>query len=334
MQIEIKNETPVFSEMGSVKNCGWSRSPMFLLDKGMCKNRFQLNERDSYLIQNEDVTVYLSIGESGITGEVTAVIYDRNTGVIDHRTLKKYMSFGGLSMPASSKNGDVTFTDARVGMNFSNTAVNRYIRCEYVDFCRDKTLYINLSLLDSIEESFNVLMPINRFDKGFYLKRFQPAMKVKGVVRCGGAEYNMTYEDTSALLYWQRYVLKEKTYYHSLFCDVEIDGRQFAMCLSGGIGNSEFASGNCYFLDGEVHKFASVKAEGKEERPDKPWHFTAGHSAMDILFRPDIKSGRLMSVKCGAKTLVFGKLYGRINQMNSPAVTLDAVPAQLEYYIT
>lgn len=331
MQNEIKTEKDVFEPSGLVKTAGWSRQPLFLFDKSMCKNRFSLSERDSYMISNGQVSLYLSIAENGIGSEVTAVVADHATGSIDARTLKKYMSFGRLDMPASSKNGDVTFTDARVGMNFSNTALKRYIRCEFVDFCKDKNLYINIVLEDTIDESLNVLIPIKNNKKGFYLKRFMPAMRASGVIRCGGAEYNLSAEDSRAFLDWQRYSLNDKAYYHALYADTVVDGRQFSLCLAGGIGDTSMGSENCYFLDGEIHKFASVKAEGSEERPDKPWHFTAGSSAMDIIFRPEIKAGHLMSQKCGQKTIIFGKLYGTIKQIGTERITLDAVPAHIEF---
>lgn len=331
MQNEIKNEVNVFGATGQLQNTGWSRKPVFTLDKAMCKNRFSLCESDSYLIADDRVSIYLSVAEDGTTSRVTAIIADHTTGTIDARTLKKYMSFGRLDMPSSSKNGDVTFTDARVGMNFSNTALKRYIRCDFVNFCKDKNLYINIVLEDTIDESLNVLIPIKNNKKGFFLKRFMPAMKASGVVRCGGAEYNLAPDTCRAFLDWQRYSLNSKACYHALYADTSIEGRQFALCLAGGIGDPAQGSENCYFLDGVIHKFASVKAEGSEDRPDKPWHFTAGSSAMDITFRPEIKAGHLMSHKCGQKLIIFGKLNGYIKQIGTEKVTLDAVPAHLEF---
>lgn len=331
MQNEIKSESCVFDATGCVKNPGWSRLPLFTFDKSLCKNRFTLCERDTYMIANDEVSIYLSIADLGVTSEVTAVIADHVRGTIDARTLKKYMSFGRLDMPSSSKNGDVTFTDARVGMNFSNTALKRYIRCEFVNFCKDKNLYINIMLEDTIDESLNVLIPTKNNRRGFFLKRFMPSMAASGVVRCGGAEYNLTADKTIAFLDWQRFSINDKAYYHALYADTTIEGRKFSLCLAGGLGDASQGTENCYFLDGRVHKFASVKAEGNEDRPDKPWRFTAGSSAMDIVFRPEIKSGRLMSQKCGQKILIFGKLYGKIKQIDKEKITLDAVPAHLEF---
>ena len=89
MQNEIKTETAVFDESGFVKNPGWSRLPLFTFDKSLCKNRLSLCERDSYLIANEEVSIYLSIADMGINSEVTAVVVDHVRGTIDARTLKK-----------------------------------------------------------------------------------------------------------------------------------------------------------------------------------------------------------------------------------------------------
>lgn len=332
MQREITNEKNIFDSSGKICCAGYSRKPDFIFDKSMAKNRFTLNERDSYLFVGDGAAIYLSVAEKGINSEVTAAIVDLNTGEQDFRTLKKYMSFGKLSMPASSKNGDVTFTDTRVGMNFSNTAINRYIRCEFVDFYKEKTLYINLELKEEPCDSLNILIPSKENPKNFFLKRFLPGMRASGVIRCGGAEYNLSKESSFAYLDWQRYSLSEKSYYHALYANTEIGGRQFALCLAGGVGDTSNGTENCFFLDGELHKFASVKAEGKEERPDKPWKFTAG-SALELTFKPSIKSGKLLCVTTGGKTLVFGELYGFIKQIDTEKLVLDAVPAHLEFSI-
>ncbi len=334
MQNEYKSEKNIFDTSGLLQAAGWSRNPFLLFDKSLCKNRFTLTERDSYMIANEDVSIYLSIAEKGVSAEVTAVIADHNTGTVDARTLKKYMSFGHLDMPSSSKNGDVTFTDARVGMNFSNTALKRYIRCEFVNFCKEKNLYINIMLEDTIDESLNVVIPEKNNRRGFYLKRFMPSMKASGVVRCGGAEYNLSADKTTAFLDWQRYSLKDKAYHHGLYADWTVNGRPFSLCLAGGIGVPSQGSENCYLLDGTVHKFASVKAEGKEERPDKPWRFTAGSDAMEVIFRPEIKAGHLMSYKNRDKMIIFGKLTGYIKQIGTERIALDAIPAHIEFTLT
>lgn len=330
MQREILNEKNIFDSSGKVSCAGWSRKPDFMFDKSLAKNRFTLVERDSYLITGDGAAVYLSVAEKGINAEVTAVIVDLNSGEQDFRTLKKYMSLGKLGMPASSKNGDVTFTDTRVGMNFSNTALNRYIRCEFVDFYKEKTLYINLELKERISESLNILIPAKDNPKNFFLKRFMPAMSATGVVRCGGAEYNFSHDSSLAFLDWQRYSLSGKACYHALYANTDLNGRQFALCLAGGVGDTSEGSENCFFLDGEIHKFASVKAMGKEERPDKPWKFTAG-SALELTFKPTIKSGKLLCVNTGGKTLVFGELYGYIKQIDTERLMLDAVPAHMEF---
>lgn len=333
MQREITEEKNIFDQNGKLCTAGWSRQPYFIYDKSLSKNRLSLNERDSYLIEGDGAAIYLSIAEKGISSEVTAVIIDLNTGEQDFRTLKRYMSLGKLGMPSTSKNGDVTFTDTRVGMNFSNTALNRYIRCEFVDFYKEKTLYINLELKEHINESFNVLIPTKDKPKNFYLKRYLPSMSASGVVRCGGAEYNLRHTDSYAYLDWQRYSLSEKCCYHALYSNTEINGRQFALCLAGGVGDTSMGSENCFFLDGEIHKFASVKAMGKEERPDLDWNFTAGSSAMELKFKPSIKNGKLLCVNTGGKTIVFGELFGYIKQLNTERLILDGVKAHMEFAI-
>ena len=169
MQNEITKESDILSPSGQVQNPGWSRKPVFNFDKSLCKNRLSLHERDSYLIADDKVSIYLSIAENGLNSQISAIVADHVTGDIDSRTLKKYMSFGRLDMPASSKNGDVTFTDARVGMNFSNTTLKRYIRCEFVNFSKDKNLYKTLCLRTPSTRASTFLFPLKTRQKAFTL---------------------------------------------------------------------------------------------------------------------------------------------------------------------
>ncbi len=331
MQKEIRTESNVLNSEGRVRNPGWCKKPLFYLDKDLVKNRFSFCEKDCYVISNPNMTMQLSIEENGIVSQVSALIVDFKTGAIDHKSLRNYMSFGRLNMPHTSTGGDTAFLNSRVSMNFANTAINRYIRCEFVNFYKDKNLYVNLELSEEADESLNVLMPDKNDTKGFFLKRFLPAMRVSGVVRLGGIEYNLSKENTYAYLNWTRHKCSAKACYHGLYANGNVNGKQFALCLSGGIGDASMGSENCYFHDGKIHKLASVKAEGTEEKPHKPWHFTAGNSALDLTFKPDIKGGHLLHKKCGKKTYIFGKLYGNIEQMNSEKITLDAFPAHLEF---
>ncbi len=333
MQREIKNEVGIIDSEGYVKSSAWSRQPLLRFDKYLIKNRLSFYERDSYVISNENVTVILSIAERGINGEIDALIYDKNTGSIEGKRLKKYMSFGSLDMPSSSKNGDTTYSSPRVGMNFSNSALKRYIRCEYVNLSKDKNLYINLMLEESIPESFNVLIPDKDSRKGFFLRRFLPAMKVSGVVRLGGAEYNLTSETATAFLDWQRCFTKSKAYYHALFCDTKINGENFSLCLAGGFGDVNSIPDCAYTYKGEVTKLSRVKAYGDDEKAHKPWKFTESDSQMEILFKPTLKNGHLMTRSIGDRTYIFGSLYGKLNHTPSETIIIDAVPAHLEFAV-
>ncbi len=331
MQKEIKKESSVLDANGMVRNPGWSRQPLFFLDKTALKNRFTFSEKDSYIISSPDITLQLSVEENGIVSQVSALIVDFNTGAIDHKSLRNYMSFGRLNMPHSSESGDTVFMNPRVSMNFANTAINRYIRCEFVNFYKHKNLYVNLELSENIDESLNVLIPQDSDPKGFLLKRFMPAMKASGIIRIGGEEYKLTKENSYAYLNWMRLNTREKTCYHGLYADTTIGSKQFALCLCGGFGDVSLGGENCYFYDGRLNKLASVKAFGTEEKPHKPWHFTAGTNALDITFKPQLKGGHLLYKKCGKKTYIFGKLYGTIEQLEKEKITLDAVPAHLEF---
>lgn len=332
MQHEIKSEKNIFNENGNVIVAGWSKSPIFKYDKDFCKaSRLKLNEKDSYYIESQEMGLYLSVAEYGINTYITATLVEFESGIISTSCVTKLFTAGRSNLPLSSCNGDVTYADNRVGINFSNTSIKRFIKCDFINFADGKNLYVNLALCEKYDDSLNVMIPFAKNKKSFFLKRFLPCLSVTGVIRCGGAEYNLNENNSTAYLDWSRYAVSGRAFYHALYSNWNLNGKPFAICLAGGVGNATHGNENSFFYDGVMHKLASLKATGSEEHLDKPWKFQAGTSVMDINFKPLIKNGKLMSVDSDKRSMIFGTISGVISQIDLEPIKIDSLPAHMEF---
>jgi len=335
MQYEIKKRQYLLDESGTVISAGWSKAPNFIYDKDFSGvSRFKLKERDCYYISNKELGIYITASEYGIHTVISVTIINFLEGLIYTRTVTKYFSLGQTDMPMSSEHGDVTYADNQVGINFANTSVKRYIKCDFVDFCEGKNLYINLILEEKCRESLNVAIPFREHNKCFFLKRFFPAMTVSGLVRFGGYEYNLRNEYSTAYLDWSRYAVPKHSFYHAVYINSIVTGKQFALCLSfGSSGDTVRGSENCFFYDGIIHKLSTIKAAGNETYLNKPWHFFSLNNNLDLNFRPITAVNGLMSVNCDKRTLVFGTINGKIASSDCEPIMLQNIPAHMEFTI-
>lgn len=334
MQYEVKKAQPLLSEKGTVISVGWSKTPNFVYDKDFCKmSVFKRKERDCYYISNHDVGLYISVAEHGMKAVISAALVIFKEGIIYSNTVTKPFALGNISLPLSSQNGDTSYADNRLGISFSTSAAKRFIKCDFIDFCEGKNLYVHLNLEERFRESdsLNVVIPYSENKRYFFLKRFLPSLRVSGVIRFGGFEFNLEEHNSNAYLDWSRFGVPGKAFYHAIYADGFVNGKNFALCLAGGLGNTSKGNENCFFYNGKIHKLAGIKASGNEEFLDKPWRFQAGTSVLELTFEPMIKKGRLLSTDCDRRSIVFGHISGTINHLDLEPIFIDKIPAHMEF---
>ncbi|MDP4119872.1 MAG: DUF2804 domain-containing protein [Bacillota bacterium] len=331
IQTEIKKQQELFNRFGEISVTGWAKSPLIQYDRDDAKAfRFKIKERDSYFISNDEVGLNISVADFGIHATISATLVDFKEGKIHSKTMSKIILLNKISMPSSTEAGDVTYTDIRAGINFAKSARKRYIKCDFSNFFDGKNLYANIMLEQSIEDRMVTVIPFSENRSMFFYKQFLPQMRASGTIRCGGDEYYLNLQETTALLDWTRCSLPPKTCYHTMFAQGNIGGSPFAINLANNIGDTSNGTENCFFFHDHVHKLANIKITSQKGDITKPWRFTAGLSVLDITFMPMIKSGRLMTADTDKRTLVYGHISGSINQSGMSHIMIDAMPAFME----
>ena len=330
MQREIKEKHNVFDENGEVVCAGWARSPVFEYNCEQSKMHGKHSERDCYFINNGEVSLYLSVENSGFEFAIKIAVADlKKGGVISDCVIKKFMFFKN-ELPEAGNKGELFYSDKRIQLQLTNTNDGRFLKCDFIDFGGLKNLYFNINLKKVNGESLNELAPFERDRKYFYLKRFVPKFIANGIIRVGGLEYSLNEINSFAYFDWTRFSKPRKHNYQSLSADCIIDDKRFSLCLASRIGDNRFGNENCFFIDGKLEKLSRINVKGSNGRFDRPFYFKAGYSAVDITFKPFTVKGKPMTAVMDKTTIVFGRLYGEIKRIDyENPVVLDNAQAHM-----
>ncbi len=330
MQREITEKHLVFEENGEVMCAGWAKTPVFEYNPAQSKAKSKLCERDCYFINNNEISLYLSVENAGMEFAVKIAVADlKRGGVLSDCVVKRFV-LSKNELPESGTCGELLYTDKRIQLQLTNTTDGRYLKCDFIDFGGIKNLYFNLSLKKLEGESLNELAPFERDRRYFYLKRFVPKFSASGIIRVGGLEYSLEEINSIAYFDWTRYAKPRKHNYQRLSSDCFIDGKRFSLCLASRVGDNRYGNENCFFLDGRIQKLSQINVKSTGRKLYRPWYFKAGISAVDITFKPFTVKGEPMAAVMDKTTVIFGRLYGEIKRvdMDNPVV-LDNAQAHM-----
>lgn len=329
VQTTIENTKNIFDEKGEVSFGGWSRTPLFVYNKESYQPQNKLVERDSYYISNDRMGFYISV--ETVSNEVSIKLaladFERSEIVRDYINRKVWLE-ALPSLPESGKLGEFSYSDKRIALALTNTVEGRYIKCDFIDFNNFKNLYVKVLVKKTDGESMNTVVPFNDNPKCFFMKRFVPKFVASGVVRIGGEDYSLDEESSSVYFDWSRFVLPRRQQYQTLAGSVIIDGHRFAVNLASKVGNNSKGSENCYFIDNKLYKVGRLKVSGNDKSTDGEWLFHTAKGALDLRFVPDRHDGKTLSCKCDKTTIVFGKLYGIIDDIDG-TLELDGERAHM-----
>ena len=332
LQREITNPCNIFEENGEVLQAGWARKPVFRLNEEQSKARGRLGERDSYFVNNGEVSLYLSVENFGTEFSINIAVADlKRGGVISDCVYKKlHILRGGL--PKTGDGGEFFYTDKRMALQLGSNMDGRFLKCEFEEFGGRQPMEFRIVLKKTLAESLNELAPFERNRRYFYLKRFAPDYTARGMIRVGGMNYSLEENSARAYLDWTRFSKPRPHHYQRLSADCIIDGKRFSLCLASRVGDNRYGNENCFFYEGKLEKLSQINVKGTPNRMDRPFYFRGGMSALDITFKPFTVQGNAMTADMSGTSVIFGRLYGTINRldMEQPLV-LDNAQAHLVF---
>ncbi len=332
MQHEYKENHNVFEENGEVLCAGWAKNDYFIFNKNDSKQSKHICEGLCYFINNGEVSLYLSVENSGMDFYIKIAVADlKNGGIISDYTAKKQL-ISKITLPESDNNGEIRFTDKRVQLQITNTSNNKILKCDFIDFAGTKNLHFNINLKKLNSEKLNQLAPFELDRRYFYFKRFAPEYIASGNIKIGGIEYQLSDKNSIGYLDQARYSKPRKHNYQRLSADGFIGDNRFSLCLASRVGDNRYGSENCFFLNNKLEKLFKIEVRNTEGRIDRPWYFKGGISAFDVIFKPYMLTNNVMSADMEKTSVVFGKLYGEIKRVDyDKPLVLDDLQAHIVF---
>lgn len=331
MQREIRKPASIFCANRKVTD-GFSRIPMFSYNPDQFPYRKKIDQRKCFFAQNTDVSLFLLVEKIGVEFSVKILLRDKKArGCAGGCFVKKYF-LGSQNLPKLDRQ-TITYEHGKIKIAVSNTSDSRHIQCRFEQFAGMDTLRADLTFVKTQKEGLYTAAPVEEKGKTFFYASFIPNMRVSGKMLFGGRKYIFSPENSSGYCREANYKLPYRQTYKCLACAGTVENAPFSLFIGSRLGDDCYGTENCYFHKGILHKLSRIKISGTEERIDRPWTFNAGIHAVDMTFKPDFEHNAPVFAQCGKTTAVFGKLYGELNILNQPPVSLTEIPAQLLFTV-
>ncbi|MCH5301053.1 MAG: DUF2804 family protein [Ruminococcus sp.] len=329
MQKEIDSICFVFNKDGTITGA-WSKTPVFKFNSKLYKNKHKIDHRQCFFAENENCSVYISLEKCGIEFIVKIILRDKKlNGTAVDCIVKKYL-LNKKDIP-NLLNERVYFEDKKIKIALTSQQSSKHIRCQFNDFAGYDNLYLDLTFIRQQSESLNLSLPFEYSDKNFYYKAFSPMINISGNIKLGDNQY--IFSDSTGYCDSTNYNLPFRQIYRCVTANCNINGKDFALYFGSKLGDDLVGEENCYFSDGKIKKLSKIKFLGTDERIDKIWNFKAGIKAVDVIFKPEFYKDTPVFAKCDKTTIVYGKLYGEFNLLNSDSVNLNEIPAQMIFTV-
>lgn len=330
MQREITDKHKIFEQDGKVMCAGWAKKPVFEYNKEQSKTYRKHGEKNCYFISSNEVALYLSTENLGNEFLLKIAVADLKRGGVISDCIVKKLILTKIDLPDGNSNDEFLFANKQVNLKITTNNDKTLIKCDYVNFDRNKRLFFNITLSELESEGMYELAPFERDRRYFYYKQFMPKFLVQGIIRVGRLVYELKEVNSRAYFDFIRFSKPRKHNYQRLCTDCIIDGKRFSLNLASRVGDNRYGNENSFIVNGKISKLSQINVKNTNGRLERPWYFKGGISAVDIIFKPFTVKGEVMAANMGKTSVIFGMLLGTINHSDfkSPIV-LDNSHAHL-----
>ena len=280
----------LLNESGNLNEAGYAFSLVRNYHREMIKaKKSRIKEWDYYYVGNKNYGFALTIADNSYMSMASVSFLDFVKKEDVTKSKIKLFSFGKLSLPSTSKKGDVCYISKKIQIKFLHENGKRHIKVNYPKFKGKDDLRADLYLDETNEGSMVIATPFKK-DKHFYYNQKINLLKCAGYVKVGKEVYDFN-EDTYGVLDWGRGVWTYKnTWYWSSLNGV-YKGKRIGFNLGYGFGDTSSASENMFFYDDKAYKLEDVRFDiplDKHGRDDylKPWKFRSETKDINITFTP------------------------------------------------
>lgn len=227
---------------------------------------WRIKEWDFYQVSDRTKCLQFTLGHASYAGQVGIMFFDFAEGRWIARFDKLLaLPFGSLHMPADAEtDGTLTYDKGGLFMQYETRGNMRILRCKKDDFEAE------IVLRRKNPHAMVINVPFDESPTRFYYNHKINCMPAEGFVRTGGETYHFDPSDSFGLLDWGRGVWPFHNEWFWSNGTGEVDGSIFGFNLGCGFGNTDAATENILFYEGNAHKLGKLQIT---HEPDfmKPW---------------------------------------------------------------
>ena len=310
---EVTAVQPLLNSEGRIQEPGWARTPVWTYDRSMIKApAFRIKEWDYYLVMNQDYGAAFTISDLGYAGLLSVSLLNFREGWEHTETIVTALPMGRMKLHPSSEEGNTSFRDKRLRLEFGTERERRTISCDFKVFYEGKPFYCEITLEQPDMDSLVIATPWQE-GKAFYYNRKINCMPAEGYMSYDNVTYWFEPKHDYGTLDWGRGVWTyDNTWYWSSG-NGTVGGRPFGFNLGYGFGDTTAATENILFYDGKGHKLDDVTFHIPEDDYMKPWKFSSSDGRFEMGFVPVLYRSASMKVLCISteQHQVFGRMSGR-----------------------
>ncbi len=308
----------LLNKKGHLAQAGYATKLVKSYDRKAIKaGKLRIKEWDYYLVYNKDFGIALTVADNGYMGLISASFLDFITGETQTLSPMIFMTLGKLNLPSDSEAGDIHYKDDKLEISFTHEKGGRRLKLNIPHFYKRASLFVDVVLTPTIEESMVIATPFKRKKKAFYYNQKILGMRANGSVNYKNQHYVFNPEDSYGMLDWGRGVWTyDNTWYWSA-AHGQINGKTFGFNLGYGFGDTSAATENMVFYDG-AHKLEHVtfnipkNADGTLDYLS-PWTITSSDGRFESKFTPilDRSANTSFGVLLSDQHQVFGYFDGK-----------------------
>ena len=251
----------------------------------------RIKEWDYYFIHDDEYGIALTIDDNSYMGLASVSVLNFKNKTEHTKSYMRWLTFGKVGFPSSSKDGDVSMTSKNYSMLFENKKGQRRLICKMKNVAKGKDFECDIVLESTSDNSMVIATPFEK-KKHFYYNQKINLLKAKGFFKFGDLSHQLG-EDALGVLDWGRGVWTYKNTWYWSSLNARYRGHNIGFNLGYGFGDTSSASENMFFYDDKAFKLDDVLFNIPKNEKGKldylsPWTFTSEKGDIDLKFEPII----------------------------------------------
>ena len=291
MQHKLSNG-PLLDEKGNLAEAGYAFELVKEYNRKAIKGlKGRIKEWDYYYIGDEEYGIALTIDDNSYMGLASVSVLDFKNKKENTKSYIRWLTFGEVGFPSTSKDGDVSMQSKHYNMYFGNKNGKRRLICQMKNVAKGMDFECDITLNATNEGSMVIATPFNK-KKHFYYNQKINLLKVNGYFKFGSLTHQY-HNNALGVLDWGRGIWTYSNTWYWSSLNASYQGHNIGFNLGYGFGDTSAASENMFFYDKKAFKLEDVKFEIPADEKGKlnylgEWKFTSQNGDINLIFKPCI----------------------------------------------